>query len=114
MTNTLAPRLGLGLLVLSALGLGLFLGTTQPVAAGPAAASVPGVAPDQLPAGSVGAAAPQAHTVYLDGSGGKKRAARHMTQLHQVMAAKGWTFAHLAPHVENADLQGWWITYVAR
>ena len=30
------------------------------------------------------------------------------------MAAKGWTFVHLAPHVENADLQGWWITYVAR
>ena len=52
--------------------------------------------------------------MYLDGSGGKRRAARHMTELHRVMAAKGWAFAHLAPHVENADLQGWWITYVAR
>lgn len=112
--TTLTPKLGLGLIVLSALGLGLLLGSTQPVAAGPAAARVPGVASDQLPTGNVGPAAPQSHTVYLDGSGGKKRAARNMTQLHQVMAAKGWTFAHLAPHVENADLQGWWITYVAR
>ena len=107
-------RIGLGLLVAAALGLGLFLGSTRPVAAGPAQTSVPGVAADQLPAGNVGPAAPQAHTVYLDGSGGKKKAARHMTQLHEIMAAKGWTFAHLAPHVENADLQGWWITYVAR
>ena len=52
--------------------------------------------------------------MYLDGSGGKKRATRHMTELHRVMAAKGWTFAHLAPHMENADLEGWWITYVAK
>ena len=114
MNTTLMPKLGLGLIVLSALGLGLLLGPTQPVAAGPAPADVPGVAPNQLPPGNVGPAAPQSHTVYLDGSGGKKRAARHMTQLHQLMAAKGWTFAHLAPHMENADLQGWWITYIAR
>jgi len=42
------------------------------------------------------------------------RQPRHLTELHRVMAAKGWVFAHLAPHMENADLQGWWVTYVAR
>ena len=114
MNNKLASRLGLGLLVIAAVALGLVLGSTRPLAAGPAQTKVPGVASDQLPVGNLGPAAPQAHTVYLDGSGGKQKAARNMTELHAVMAAKGWTFAHLAPHVENADLQGWWITYVAR
>ena len=114
MRKSLILKAGVGLLTVAAIGFGLFLSPAQPLSARPAGTSVPGVDPDQIPAGSVGPAAPQAHAVYLDGSGGKKRATRHMTELHRVMAAKGWTFAHLAPHMENADLEGWWITYVAK
>ena len=106
-------QVGIGLLSAAALCIGLFLMPAQPLSAESSQLKVPGFDANQLPKGNVGPAAPRAHTVYLDGSGGKKRAAKHMTELHEVMASKGWTFSHLAPHIENADLEGWWITYVA-
>jgi hypothetical protein len=50
----------------------------------------------------------------MDGSGGKKDASQHMNTLHEVMRQKGWAFVSLEAHEENNDLEGWWMTYVAR
>ena len=114
MRHTMTRRFYFAALILAALGSVYFLGFAETVQAQTGKIKVPGVAADQIPPGTVGPAGSRAHTVYMDGSGGKKRAAEHMNSLHAVMAAKGWTFAHLAPHMENNDLEGWWITYVAR
>ena len=45
------------------------------------------------------------------GRGGEKvKAAQRMTRLHEV---RGDTLADIEAYIENADLEGWWITYVA-
>lgn len=102
------------LLALTALALGYLLGTTQSsVFAAPAKEQVKQVKSSQLPEVSVGPPAREAYTLYMSRSGTEKeRAAEHMTQLHQVMAARGYVFASLERHEENNDLKGWWITYL--
>lgn len=115
MRHRFTRSLYVALPLLAVLGVVGFLVPVQPVLqAASAEAKVPGVAANQIPSGVVGQPVPTAHTVYMDGSGGKKNAAKHMTALHEVMASKGWTFSGIVPHLENNDLEGWWITYVAR
>ena len=115
MRPAFARKLYVTLPVVAALGLVVLVATGQPVLqAKPAEVKVPGVAASQIPSGTVGPAVPAARTVYMDGSSGKKEAARHMTALHEVMAAKGWTFVEIVSHMENNDLEGWWITYTAQ
>lgn len=93
-------------------GFVLSAGQATPAAAASDAVKVEGVGKDQIPA-SVGEAAPRAVTIYLDGSGGKKKSARRMNDLHNVMAARGWRLVGVEVHLENNDLEGWWISYVA-
>lgn len=55
----------------------------------------------------------EAKTVFLDASrfGRKNSAAKNMTELHEEMAADGWSFAHMGIYTENSDLEGFFLTY---
>lgn len=55
-------------------------------------------------------------TVFMDvgAFGRKKKAATKMTELHKSYFDQGYTVIDVAPYVENGDLQGFFITYVAR
>ena len=55
-------------------------------------------------------------TIFMDVSlGGRKhRAAEKMTKLHQEHLAKGWKVIDVEPYIENGDLEGFFLTYVAR
>ena len=68
----------------------------------------------QLPSAIEGVQGAPAHTMYVNRGPEKEKAARVLTDLHQAMARRGYTFVAMSPHVENADLKGWWVTYVAR
>jgi hypothetical protein len=64
---------------------------------------------------ATGAAVPAAVTYWLGKgrmNGSKEDAAAAVTRLNAEFAARGYRFAGLVPHVENADFQGLWITYV--
>ncbi|GEM_PF-1755567 len=43
--------------------------------------------------------------------GRKNSAAKNMTETHQEMAAEGWSFADQEVLYENADLEGFYLTY---
>ena len=107
-------RIAWAAIAIVSLTLGYLIATVQTRAyADPGSARIPGVDSSAIPVAAVGPAAPVAFTVYLDGSGGKKKSASKMNLLHKAMAAKGWSYAGLTVHEENDDLEGWWITYVA-
>ena len=54
-------------------------------------------------------------TIYMDISavGKTTRAAERMTALHKAHQVKGWKVIDVDPYVEDGDLQGFFITYVA-
>lgn len=56
------------------------------------------------------AVAPPVITVHVDGHGGDG-IAKKINEMHAKMTREGWVFAHLAPHSENADTEGAWVTY---
>ena len=78
------------------------------------AVSIPHFNEKQLPPSVAGMTGAPAVTVFLDRGPEKVKAAELLTQLHAAMASRGYTFADLEPYEENADLEGWWVTYVAR
>jgi len=78
------------------------------------AVAIPHLKTKELPPPVPGVVGAPAVTLYLDRGPEKAKAAELMTELHAAMAARGYTFVDLEPHEENADLEGWWITYVAR
>ncbi len=98
------------LLIVSSLSLGYALGVSQSLDAQP---DLRQVDEDQLPLSVVGPPGRPAHTVYMYRRAEKEKAAKAMTELHAYMASKGYTFSDLEPYLENSDLEGWWITYVA-
>lgn len=98
------------LLIVCSLILGYALGVSQSLDAQP---DLRQVDEDQLPQSVVGPPGRPAHTVYMFRRAEKEKAARAMNELHAYMATKGYTFSDLEPYLENADLEGWWITYVA-
>lgn len=53
-------------------------------------------------------------TVFIDTHIGKRRdhASEHMSQMHQNMAAEGFTIIDVEPWIENGDLEGFYLTYV--
>ena len=55
-------------------------------------------------------------TVFLDISvfSRKRRAADKINEMHAQHFEQGWMFADLEIYTENGDLQGYFITYVAR
>lgn len=69
--------------------------------------------------GSLSAQAPQAatcqesKTIFRDVSrfGRKTRAASNMTKKHDEFTRKGWKFADMETYIENADLEGFFLTY---
>lgn len=67
----------------------------------------------QLPDGTGGPPGLKAHTIYMGRKAEKIKAAQRMNALHDAMAAKGFTLHDVEAHWENADLEGWWITYRA-
>lgn len=50
-------------------------------------------------------------TVYVSGHGGSS-IAKKINEMHLEMEARGWRFADMEVHTENADTEGAWITYV--
>jgi len=50
-------------------------------------------------------------TVHIDGHLGSGLA-KKTNEMHAKMEAEGWRFAAMAPHMENGDTEGLWITYV--
>lgn len=52
-------------------------------------------------------------TVYVDISGfsRKKRAAQKLTKLHQMFAKEGYELISVEVYTENADLQGFFVSY---
>ena len=74
---------------------------------------VPQVRKKMIPEGSVGPPAPATWTVYVDGGGGRTGSAEDLNELHRVMNRKGWSFADMEIRVENGDLTGYFVTYVA-
>ena len=69
------------------------------------------MAKDEVPQATPGAGL----TIYMDISavGKTTRAAERMTTLHKQHQAKGWKVIDVDPYVEDGDLQGFFITYVA-
>ena len=78
------------------------------------AESIPHFDEKQLPPPVAGMTGAPAVTVFVDRGPEKVKAAALLTKLHAAMAARGYTFADLEPYEENADLEGWWVTYIAR
>jgi len=60
-----------------------------------------------------GAVCEESVTVFQDVSkiGRKDRLAANITRRHQEMAREGWRFADMEIYVENADLEGAFLTY---
>lgn len=50
-------------------------------------------------------------TVYVSGHGGAS-IAKKINEMHLEMEARGWRFADMEVHTENADTEGAWVTYV--
>ena len=75
--------------------------------------SIPHFNEAQLPAPISGSVGAPAVTVFVDRGPEKVKAAQILTEIHAAMAARGYTFAELDPYLENNDLEGWWVTYVA-
>ncbi|KAA9129797.1 hypothetical protein F3N42_14180 [Marinihelvus fidelis] len=59
------------------------------------------------------AACTESITLFEDVSrfGRKNSAAKNMTETHQQMAAEGWSFVDQEVLYENADLEGFYLTY---
>lgn len=55
----------------------------------------------------------ESKTTFLDVSrfGRKHSAAKNMTKLHESNRLEGWVFADLELYNENADLEGFFVTY---
>ncbi len=102
------------LLTAGSLFLGYALGVGGDSAAADSALKIPNVKMSQIPEAPVGPPGKKAYTIYMGRGGEKIKAAKRMNALHELMAAKGYTLQDTEPYVENADLEGWWITYVAR
>jgi hypothetical protein len=49
-------------------------------------------------------------TVYVSAHTGRG-VAREVNELHAKMEKDGWKFAAFAPHMENGDTEGVWVTY---
>ena len=68
----------------------------------------------QVPKDPIGPPGRKGVVVYVDVDfRATSESAQHMTKLHGAMAERGWTFVDFEAYVENGDLQGFWITYVA-
>lgn len=93
----------------------LLLGYTLGGGADAAASTlkIPNVKMSQIPQTPVGPPGRKAYTIYMGRGGEKIKAAQRMNALHELMAARGYTLQDTEPYIENADLEGWWITYVA-
>ncbi len=112
MTGKTSPVAWIVMTIMS-LALGYALGVSQPDTLAQEI-KIDDVDPKQIPKGSVGPAGRKGVVVYVDVDfRAALESARHMTALHEVMAEKGWTFVDFEPYVENGDLQGFWVTYVA-
>ena len=96
------------LTVLTALVLGYLLGASErPASAEKTFKNIP-----TAPGGGSGRSA----VTYWVGSGkagAKKNAGKNLTQLHGEFSSRGWTFQDLESYIENGDLQGYWVTYLA-
>ena len=101
------------LLTAASLLLGYTLGVGGDSAAASSALKIPNVKMSQIPQAPVGPPGKKAYTIYMGRGGEKLKAAKRMNALHDLMAAKGYTLHDTEPYLENADLEGWWITYVA-
>jgi len=54
-----------------------------------------------------------ARTVFVDRTGDRQEdLAAAATQMHEEMAAKGWTFLDLSVYTEDGDMQGLFLTYL--
>lgn len=55
----------------------------------------------------------QSRTVWIDASPMKRRkgAAEKMTDMHDTMSNRGWTFTDMEIYTENSDLEGFFLTY---
>ncbi len=100
------------LLTAGSLFLGYLLGTGG-ASAGASTLKIPNVKMSQIPQAPVGPPGRKAYTIYMGRGGEKIKAAQRMNALHELMAARGYTLQDTEPYIENADLEGWWITYVA-
>lgn len=101
------------LLTAASLLLGYSLGVGGEAAAANSMLKIPNVKMSQIPESPVGPPGRKAYTIYMGRGGEKIKAAKRMNALHELMAAKGYTLHDTEPYLENADLEGWWITYVA-
>ena len=101
------------LLTAVSLFLGYTLGTGSDAAVAASTLKIPNVKMSQIPQAPVGPPGRKAYTIYMGRGGEKIKAAQRMNALHELMAARGYTLQDTEPYVENADLEGWWITYVA-
>ncbi len=101
------------LLTAVSLLLGYTLGVGGDSAEAASSLKIPNVKMSQIPQAPVGPPGRKAYTIYMGRGGEKIKAAQRMNALHELMAARGYTLQDTEPYVENADLEGWWITYVA-
>ncbi len=101
------------LLTAASLLLGYTFGVGGDSAVAASTLKIPNVKMSQIPQTPIGPPGKKAYTIYMGRGGEKIKAARRMNALHEIMAAKGYTFSDTEPYLENADLEGWWITYVA-
>ena len=71
-------------------------------------------AEDETGSPSKSQACEEAVTVFQDVSrmGRKDRAASNMTRRHREMAEEGWRFVDLEVYTENADIEGFFLSYV--
>lgn len=55
----------------------------------------------------------QSKTIWRDVSrfGRKNSAAENMTEKHDEFTSQGWKFVDMEPYLENADLEGFYLTY---
>ena len=107
-------RTALLLVVASAFALGaLWQSGPGSLSADPSDVDLKQVKEHQLPTKVVGPPGRKAYTIYMGRKAEKIKAAQRMNDLHDVMAAKGYTLHDVEPHWENSDLEGWWISYRA-
>lgn len=101
------------LLSAASLLMGYVLGVGGDATVNASTLKIPNVKMSQIPQTPVGPPGRKAYTIYMGRGGEKIKAAQRMNALHELMAARGYTLQDVEPYLENADLEGWWITYVA-
>ncbi len=66
---------------------------------------------DKLLPAVAGPAVAASVTLWVDIAGKRKDAAARLSATHAEMAGRGYAVSSVVPHVEDSDLQGFFVTY---